>query len=128
MPQKNDRRYLEIGQRPWGKYYVLEDEEKFKVKKLIVEPGQRLSLQSHKQRSEHWVVVSGVATFEVRIGDDEFEWVKDYKPNEYCYIPAKAKHRISNNGDKQVIIIEVQCGDYTGEDDITRYEDDYGRE
>jgi mannose-6-phosphate isomerase-like protein (cupin superfamily) len=119
-------RYLEIGQRPWGRYFVMEDEEKFKVKKLEVLPGKRLSLQSHERRSEHWVVVSGIATLEVQVGDKE-NWIKEYKPNEYCYIPKQAKHRISNNQEDILIIIEVQCGDYTGEDDIIRYEDDFGR-
>jgi mannose-6-phosphate isomerase-like protein (cupin superfamily) len=122
MPEK----YLEIGQRPWGKYFVMEDEEKFKVKKLIILPGKRLSLQSHQHRSEHWVVVSGIANLEVQEGDQK-DWIKDYEPNQYCYIPKNAKHRISNNQDQELVIIEVQCGNYTGEDDIIRYEDDFGR-
>ena len=122
MPEK----YLEIGQRPWGKYFVMEHEEKFKVKKLIILPGKRLSLQSHQHRSEHWVVVSGIANLEVQEGDQK-DWIKDYEPNQYCYIPKNAKHRISNNQDQELVIIEVQCGNYTGEDDIIRYEDDFGR-
>lgn len=122
----NSDKYLEIGQRPWGKYFVMEDEEKYKVKKLVVLPGKRLSLQSHQHRSEHWVVVSGIATLEVQVGEEE-EWIKDYSPNQYCYIPIKAKHRITNNQNQNLVIIEVQCGDYTGEDDIIRYEDDFGR-
>jgi len=119
-------RFLEIGQRPWGTYLVLEDEAKFKVKRLIVKPGKRLSLQSHEKRSEHWIVVEGEATLEVQVGSPE-NWVKIYYPNDYCYIPQKAKHRISNQGEKDLVIIEVQYGDYTGEDDIVRYEDDFGR-
>jgi mannose-6-phosphate isomerase-like protein (cupin superfamily) len=119
--------YLEIGERPWGKYYVLEIQPQFKVKKLVVKPHSRLSLQSHKHRSEHWVVVAGTATLEVRDSDNPDEWVHHYQPNDYCYIPPQAKHRISNETDQEVTIIETQCGSYTGEDDITRYEDDYGR-
>lgn len=122
----NSDKYLEIGQRPWGKYFVMEAKEKFKVKKLEVLPGKRLSLQSHEHRSEHWVVVSGIATLEVRVGEKK-DWVKDYSPNQYCYIPKETKHRISNNQNQTLIIIEVQYGSYTGEDDIVRYEDDFGR-
>lgn len=113
--------YLEIGDRPWGKYYVLVNEDNYKVKKIEVNPNQRLSLQSHKHRSEHWVTVSGVAT--VQIDDNTF----DMLPNESCYIKAGSRHRLANQGKIPLIIIEVQCGEYTGEDDITRYEDDYAR-
>ena len=123
---KDEDRYLEIGNRPWGNYYVLEDYPDFKVKRLVVKPGARLSLQSHNHRAEHWTVVAGIGTLEVHIGP-EAEWIKEYKPNQYCHIPKKAKHRITNNGTEDLVIIEVQCGDYTGEDDIIRYQDDYGR-
>ena len=122
--------YLEIGERPWGFYYVLEDKPTFKVKKIIVNPNSRLSLQSHKHRSEHWVVVSGQATIEIRSQDNKNQpekWVNTMNPNESCYIPLTATHRLSNEGVIPLVIIEVQVGEYTGEDDIVRYEDDFDR-
>jgi mannose-1-phosphate guanylyltransferase len=118
---ENQQKYLEIGDRPWGQYFVLVDEANYKVKKIIVQPSQRLSLQSHKHRSEHWIVVSGVAT--VQIAEEIF----DLLPNQSCYIKSGSKHRLSNAGKIPLIIIEVQCGEYTGEDDIERFEDDYSR-
>ena len=108
-------------QRPWGSYTVLEGGPGFKIKRLEVKPGGRLSLQSHVHRSEHWVVVSGIAT--VTCG----EVVSDIKPNQSAYIPAGQKHRLENKGAEVVKIIEVQVGGYLGEDDIKRYEDVYGR-
>jgi len=121
-------RYLEVGNRPWGVYYVLEDSPLYKVKKLIVHPGRRLSLQSHTRRSEHWTVVSGVATVDIRDPlFQEIEQIRMLRPNEWCYIPAHHLHRLANTGSEPLVIIEVQCGDYTGEDDITRYDDDFGR-
>ncbi len=108
-------------QRPWGSYTVLEGGPGFKIKRLEVKPGGRLSLQSHVHRSEHWVVVSGIAT--VTCG----ETVSDIKPNQSAYIPAGEKHRLENKGTEVVKIIEVQVGGYLGEDDIKRYEDIYGR-
>lgn len=119
--------YLEVGVRPWGVYYVLEDNPTFKVKKIVVNPEHRLSLQSHKHRSEHWVVVSGTATVEVRHGEDESDWVHDLSPNESTFIPMNAKHRLANYGKIPLVIVEVQVGEYTGEDDIERFEDDYSR-
>ena len=119
--------YIEIGYRPWGVYYVLEDKPQYKVKKIIVNPGQRLSLQSHTRRSEHWVVVSGTATVEIRSKDEKNIGPKTIKANESCYVPKNYLHRLSNNHKEPLVIIEVQCGEYTGEDDITRYEDDYKR-
>jgi len=120
--------YLEVGVRPWGVYYVMEDKPQYKVKKIIVNPSGRLSLQSHKHRSEHWVVVSGVAHVEVRaphhpshIGHQLIE------PNQGCYIPKGHIHRLSNPNSEPLVMIEVQCGEYTGEDDIERFEDDYDR-
>jgi cytidyltransferase-like protein len=121
-------RYLEVGNRPWGVYYVLEDLPLYKVKKLIVHPWKRLSLQSHTKRSEHWTIVSGTATVDIR--DPDFKWVEQIRmlrPNEGCYIPAHHLHRLANNGDEPLVIVEVQCGEYTGEDDITRYDDDFWR-
>jgi mannose-1-phosphate guanylyltransferase/mannose-6-phosphate isomerase len=108
--------------RPWGSYTVLEeDPEGFKLKRIEVASGARLSLQSHKQRSEHWVVVSGTAT--VTNGD---EVITVYK-NQSTYIPIGTKHRLENRGKEPLHIVEIQVGEYLGEDDIQRYEDNYGR-
>lgn len=108
--------------RPWGSYDSLEHQDGFQVKRLIVNPGAILSLQKHKHRAEHWVVVRGTAR--ITLNDDEF----DVGVNESVYVPIGAKHRIANAGTEPVHIIEVQCGDYLGEDDIVRFEDNYGRE
>jgi mannose-1-phosphate guanylyltransferase/mannose-6-phosphate isomerase len=108
--------------RPWGNFTVLEDGRSgFKIKRIEVAPGGRLSLQSHAQRSEHWVVVSGTAT--VTNGDD----VITVHKNQSTYIPMGVKHRLENRGAEPLHIVEVQVGDYLGEDDIQRYEDQYGR-
>ncbi len=107
--------------RPWGSFTILEDASDCKVKRLVVKPGQVLSLQLHHRRSEHWTVVDGVAT--VRVGDDEFL----LKRNESTYIPVGTKHRLENATDQDIALIEVQVGDYFGEDDIVRFEDIYGR-
>jgi mannose-1-phosphate guanylyltransferase / mannose-6-phosphate isomerase len=107
--------------RPWGTYATLKEEDGYKVKRITVEPGQSLSLQYHHQRAEHWVVVQGVAM--VQIGDTEYETL----PGQYRYIPVKEKHRLSNIGEDELILIEVQCGSYLGEDDIVRLADSYGR-
>jgi mannose-1-phosphate guanylyltransferase/mannose-6-phosphate isomerase len=108
--------------RPWGNYTVLEDDpEGFKLKRIEVAPGARLSLQSHAHRSEHWVVVSGTAT--VTNGDE----VITVQKNQSTYIPIGAKHRLENCGNEPLHIVEIQVGDYLGEDDIQRYEDNYGR-
>lgn len=88
---------MEIGNRPWGIYYVLEDSPLYKVKKLIVNPGKRLSLQSHTKRSEHWTVVSGIATVDIRDPDfKEVEQIRMLRPNEGCYIHAHHLHRLAN--------------------------------
>ncbi len=108
--------------RPWGSYDSLENGENFQVKRLIVKPGAILSLQKHAHRSEHWVVVSGKAR--ITKNDEEF----DLDVNESTYISIGDVHRIANPYDEDVHIIEVQCGDYLGEDDIVRLEDNYGRE
>ncbi|MGA9421232.1 MAG: cupin domain-containing protein, partial [Rhodanobacteraceae bacterium] len=107
--------------RPWGSFTVLEDADDCKVKRLTVKPGQVLSLQLHHRRSEHWTVVDGSAR--IRIGDREFVLNR----NESAYIPIETLHRLENPTDKDVHLIEVQCGDYFGEDDIERFEDRYGR-
>jgi mannose-1-phosphate guanylyltransferase/mannose-6-phosphate isomerase len=107
--------------RPWGTYTVLEDGANFKIKRIVVNPGAKLSMQMHKHRSEHWVVVSGMAT--ITNGDMEFT----LQANQSTYIPQTHKHRLANMGSEPLAIIEVQCGDYVGEDDIVRFDDSYGR-
>jgi len=107
--------------RPWGFYIVLSDESDHKVKRIIVYPGKRLSLQRHRRRSEHWHMVSGEAL--VTLDDKEIR----LKKGESVDIPANAAHRIKNIGTENVILIEIQQGDYFGEDDIERIEDDFGR-
>ena len=108
-------------QRPWGQYTTLEETPFYKIKRIVVNAGAKLSLQSHKYRSEHWVVVSGIATI---IKDD-----KEFKleHNRSMYIEVNEKHRLMNLENKPLEIIEVQCGSYIGEDDIDRYDDIYGR-
>jgi mannose-1-phosphate guanylyltransferase len=107
--------------RPWGTYTVLQEGGGFKIKRIEVKPGAALSLQMHHRRSEHWVVVSGVA--EVTCG----EAVYKVDANESTYIPKHTKHRLANPGEAPLVMIEVQCGDYVGEDDIVRFDDRYGR-
>lgn len=109
-------------------YFVLEDSAMYKVKKIIVNPGMRLSLQSHKRRSEHWIVVSWVALVDLRSPDfSKIEQQKILLPNQGCHIPMNFLHRLANIWEDPLVIIEVQCWDYTGEDDIQRYEDDFQR-
>ncbi len=107
--------------RPWGNYTVLETGPRFKIKRLVVHAGASLSLQVHHHRSEHWVVVSGTAA--VRRGDTDHL----LHANESTFIPVGTPHRLSNPGKIDCVIIEVQSGDYLGEDDIVRLEDNYGR-
>jgi mannose-1-phosphate guanylyltransferase/mannose-6-phosphate isomerase len=107
--------------RPWGSYESLIVGEGFQVKRLIVNPGQQLSLQMHHHRAEHWVVVRGRA--EVVNGDDTMFLEEDQS----TYIPVGAKHRLTNPGKFPLELIEVQSGSYLGEDDIVRFEDVYGR-
>ncbi len=107
--------------RPWGSYTVLEDSDRFKMKRLEVKPGGRLSLQMHHHRSEHWIVVSGMA----KVVNGEQEML--INTNESTYIPAGHKHRLENPGVIDLVLIEVQSGEYLGEDDIVRFQDVYGR-
>lgn len=107
--------------RPWGSFHVLDEQPGFKVKRLVVTPGGRLSLQSHKHRSEHWTVVNGTATVTVDAN------VRAMTRGQSLDIPLGAKHRLENLGKDLVEIIEVQFGDYLGEDDIIRYDDVYNR-
>ncbi len=107
--------------RPWGTYQNVDAGEKFQVKHLMVKPGAKLSLQKHEHRAEHWVVVSGTAR--VTRGEETF----DLKPNQSTYIPIGVKHRLENPGIEPLRVIEIQSGDYLGEDDIVRFDDVYGR-
>lgn len=107
--------------RPWGTYTILEENKSFKIKRLVVKPGGCLSLQLHHHRSEHWVVVSGIA----KVHNDNEEFF--VRVNESTYIKAGCKHRLENPGGLDLIMIEVQTGDYLGEDDIVRFDDVYGR-
>ena len=107
--------------RPWGAYTVLEERPGFKIKRIEVKPGHVLSLQLHHRRSEHWVVVSGTA--EVTCGERVFVLAA----NESAYIPVETRHRLANRTDAPLVVIEVQCGEYLGEDDIVRFDDRYGR-
>jgi mannose-1-phosphate guanylyltransferase len=110
------------GHRPWGTYTVLEDSPGYKIKRIEVKPGKRLSLQKHMHRSEHWIVVSGTAT--VTVGDE----TRLVRPNESTYIKMGELHRLANEGKIPVVLIEAQVGEYTGEDDIIRINDDFNRE
>lgn len=107
--------------RPWGSYQVLEDSGEYKVKRIKVKPHSKLSLQSHKHRSEHWTVVQGQAR--IYCNDD----ILVRNTGEFVVIPVQAKHRLENIGEDELIVVEVQMGEYLGEDDIIRYEDDYAR-
>lgn len=107
--------------RPWGRFTILADENDHKVKRITVAPGQRLSLQRHNHRREHWLIVSDRAT--VTLDDTLLE----LGPGESIDIALRAVHRVQNKGTEDVIFIEVQLGDYFGEDDTERLEDDYGR-
>ena len=107
--------------RPWGRFEVLRDEADFKSKVIRVDPGRRLSYQSHDHRAEHWVIIRGrpEVTLEGRL--------LHLGPGDHVFIPRGARHRIANPGEEPVLLVEVQLGSYFGEDDITRYEDDFGR-
>jgi mannose-1-phosphate guanylyltransferase / mannose-6-phosphate isomerase len=107
--------------RPWGSYQSIDRGARFQVKRIVVKPGGRLSLQLHHHRAEHWIVVRGTAR--VTVGDE----VKVLHENESTYIPSGAKHRLENPGKIELELIEVQTGSYLGEDDIVRIEDDYRR-
>lgn len=108
-------------ERPWGSYIVLEKGDGYKIKRVVINPGSRISLQIHKKRSEHWVVISGIAKV---TRDNETFFVE---PNQSTYIPQNTKHRLENPGPLPLQIIEIQNGEYLEEDDIERLEDDYGR-
>ncbi len=107
--------------RPWGFFHVLDEQKGFKVKRIVVKEGGRLSLQSHKHRSEHWTVVAGLAT--VTVNDKVLKLSRGQSVD----IPLGARHRLESLDGGEVEIIEVQFGDYLGEDDIVRYDDIYAR-
>jgi len=121
MRAKEHNPVREFDQRPWGTYTVLEEAPTFKVKRIEVLPGKRLSYQKHAQRAEHWVVVAGTA--KVTLDGREFT----IRTGEAIDIPVGAAHRVENSADDDLIFIEVQRGNYLGEDDIVRLEDDFGR-
>ena len=108
--------------RPWGNYTILDENNHFKVKRIVVKPGQRLSYQFHYKREENWTIVEGEATI---ILDDNQLTVK---VGQSIFIPIRAKHRIINKKETNLVFIEVQTGTYFGEDDIVRIQDDYNRE
>ncbi len=121
--QKSELHNIHLtGHRPWGTYTILEDSNGYKIKRIEVKPGKRLSLQKHFHRNEHWIVVSGTAT--VTVGDKMF----NVRPNESTYIKMGEIHRLENQGKIPVVLIEAQVGDYTGEDDIVRLDDDFKRD
>ena len=107
--------------RPWGYYVILADEADHKVKRIVVLPGKRLSLQRHGRRSEHWLVLQGTAVVTLNGRDLRLE------TGEAVDIPVGTDHRIQNPGSEPLVFIEIQRGDYFGEDDIVRLEDDFGR-
>lgn len=108
--------------RPWGRYDILESTDTHQVKRITVNPGQRLSYQRHQRREEFWVLISGRARFTL----DDID--SDHSAGEVLHVPFRAKHRVASIGSEPLIFIEVQRGDYFGEDDIERFSDDYGRE
>lgn len=112
---------MDYESRPWGEFHVLEDQPTHKAKRLVVHPGKRLSYQRHKHRAEHWVVVGGIAT--VTLDDKTFE----APAGTHIHIACGAKHRLANGSAETLTVVEVQTGTYFGEDDIERFEDDFGR-
>ena len=112
---------LESEERPWGRFFVMHDEPTYKLKRIEVDPGGRLSYQYHQKRSEAWTIVEGIGTITL---DGKY---KDYGKGMTVLIPQGVKHRIENKEQEKVVFIEVQTGSYFGEDDIVRIEDDYNR-
>ena len=112
---------IESEERPWGRFFVLHDEQNYKLKRIEVDPGHRLSYQFHEKRSEAWTIVEGEGT--ITLNGDE----KNCIYGETIYIKQGVKHRIYNKSNNKLVFIEVQTGSYFGEDDITRVDDDYKR-
>ncbi len=121
LPELASQTALYTEHRPWGSFTVLMDLPAYKVKQLQVLPGQRLSLQMHHKREEHWVITQGRP--EVTLGEE----TKAYQAGDYIFIPKETRHRIANPGQEPVELIEIQLGEYFGEDDIIRFQDDYNR-
>lgn len=121
VPPFEEEPMREFDRRPWGSYTVLEEAPTFKVKRIEVLPGKRLSYQKHSQRAEHWFVVQGTA--KVTLDDNEIT----VRAGESIDIAVGTAHRVENPGNEDLIFIEVQRGNYLGEDDIVRLQDDYGR-
>ena len=121
IPQMTTNTVAATELRPWGSFTILEEGKGHKIKRIEVKPGHRLSLQMHYHRSEHWIVVSGTAM----VTCDGSEQILHC--NESTYVPVGKKHRLQNPGVIPLVIIEVQNGEYLGEDDIVRFEDDYAR-
>ena len=112
---------IEKEERPWGRFYVLHDEPNYKLKRIEVNPGKRLSYQFHNKRSETWVIIEGIAVITIN------DVAKEYLEGQTVIIPQGYKHRIENIGLNKLVFIEVQTGKYFGEDDIVRIEDDFNR-
>ena len=112
---------IESEERPWGRFFVIHDESNYKIKRIEIEPGERLSYQYHNKRSEAWTIVQGNGIRTLN-GQE-----KEYSKGDTVLIPQGTKHRIKNKDQKKLILIEVQTGSYFGEDDIVRVEDDYNR-
>ena len=121
-PQMNSNTVAATELRPWGSFTILEEGKGHKIKRIEVKPGHRLSLQMHHHRSEHWIVIYGTAKVTCN-GKEEI-----LHNNQSTYVPVGAQHRLENPGVIPLVIIEVQNGEYLGEDDIVRYEDDYARD
>ena len=122
MPTYVDPSQFETVSRPWGSFTTLEEGTGYKIKRIEVNPGHRLSLQMHHHRSEHWIVVSGTAR--IVCGENE----KLLEANQSTYVPQCTPHRLENPGVIKLVLIEVQNGEYLGEDDIIRFQDDYARQ
>lgn len=112
---------IESEERPWGRFFVLHDQPTYKLKRIEVDPGRRLSYQYHHKRSEAWTIVEGAGV--ITLDGKESEYIK----GQTVLIPQGVKHRIENKGKEKVVFIEVQTGSYFGEDDIVRIQDDYNR-
>lgn len=121
LPDHREAMAANVVRRPWGSFESVVAGDGYQVKRIVVSPGAKLSLQYHHHRSEHWTVTHGEAY--VTLDED----VLILQPDESIYIPLGAVHRLENRGEEDVVVIEVQCGDYLGEDDIVRIEDDFGR-
>ena len=112
---------IDSEERPWGRFFVIHDQPTYKLKRIEVDPGERLSYQYHKKRSEAWTIIDGIGSITLN------GVIKEYQAGETILIPQGVKHRIENTKQEKVVFIEVQTGTYFGEDDIVRIEDDYNR-